>query len=103
MDQLDRNVIEDIQDRLGNGRPPVEPEHFEGTQYDDEDDYYDHYEVSEATGDPASERGAKFTARDGDRTYIITIRRELWPDDEPSADEAGRYENRSHRPDGEQP
>ena len=54
----------------------MEPEHFEGTAYQDEDDYYDRYEVSEAAGDPASERGANFTARDGDRNYVITIKRQ---------------------------
>lgn len=76
MDARDQEVIEDIQDRIGNGRPPCEPEHFEGSVYDDEDDYYDRYEVGETAGDPASERGARFTARDGDRTYVITIQRQ---------------------------
>ena len=72
----DQEVITDIQDRLGNGRPPVEPGHFEGTSYQDEDDYYDRYEIGEVTGDPASDRGASFTARDGNRAYVITIRRQ---------------------------
>lgn len=76
MDERGREVIEDIQDRLGNGRPPVEPEHFQGTAYQDEDDYYDRYEVSESCGDADSERGSMFTVRDGDRTYLITIRRQ---------------------------
>ena len=80
MDARDRKVIEDIQDRLGNGRPPCEPEHFEGTVYQDEDDYYDRYEIGEATGDAGSERGASFTARDGDRAYVITVKRD--PDTE---------------------
>ena len=74
----DSLVVEDIQERMGNGRPPVEPEHFEGTVYQDEDDYYDRYEIGESCGDAGSERGAKFTARDSitGRTYIITVTRE---------------------------
>jgi hypothetical protein len=77
MDARDQEVIEDIQDRIGNGRPPCEPEHFEGTAYKDEDDYYDRYEVDEATGDADSGRGARFTARDSDRAYVITVKRDL--------------------------
>ena len=54
MDARDRKVIEDIQDRLGNGGPPCEPEHFEGTVYQDEDDYYDRYETAKPPATPAA-------------------------------------------------
>lgn len=74
MDERDREVLGDIQDRLGNGRPPVDPEHFAGTVYEDEDEYYDRYEVNEAVGDPA-DGGAKFTIRDWvtGNSYKVTV------------------------------
>jgi hypothetical protein len=63
-------VIEDIQDRLGNGRPPVDgPE---------EDAYYDRYDVNEAAGDLDSERGVSFQMRDvaAGGVYVVNIKRQ---------------------------
>jgi hypothetical protein len=63
--EQDSAVIDDIQDRLGNGRPP-----------EDEDEYYDRYDVNEAVGDPA-DGGAKFTIRDWvtGNSYKVTLER----------------------------
>lgn len=69
----DQAVITGIQERLGNDR----------------------YEIGEATGDLAGERGASFTARGGDCAYVITIRRqELSP--APPGAPAGRRERARH-------
>jgi hypothetical protein len=68
------DAIADIMDRLGNGRPPVEAEHFEGTVYQDEDDYYDRYEVGEPEGDLMA-GGVRFAVLDYllGGAFVITV------------------------------
>lgn len=79
MDASDTQVVEDIQDRLGNGRPPTDGQYAEMTGNDllAEDDYYDRYEVGEHAGDPQHERGLKFEISDTvtRNEYVITIKR----------------------------
>ena len=77
MDIRDIQVVRDICDRLGNGRPPVDDEYAEMTGDDTltEDDFYDRYDLGEHAGDPRHERGLKFELYDSvtGQKYVITV------------------------------
>jgi hypothetical protein len=69
--------VDDICDRLANGRPPVDGEYAEMTGDDalTEDDFYDRYELGEQAGDPRHEPGLRFELRDTitRQKYVITV------------------------------
>lgn len=77
MDTRDKQVMDDICDRLTNGRPPDSDEYAQmtGDESLTDDDYYDRYDAGEPTGDPRHERGLKFQLYDGvtRQRYVITI------------------------------
>jgi hypothetical protein len=77
VDARDIQVVDDIRDRLANGRPPEDGEyaHMTGDDSLTDDDFYDRYELGEQTGDPRHERGLKFQLRDSvtRQKYVITV------------------------------